>query len=242
MNLPIPTTRLRRLPHYRKYTCFSTNAPSQNATRNKLRLLLRETAQPVAVVTSLMPSSEKAGHAFHGATLSSFTSIAMDPHPLVTFALRLPSRMATALHLTRSDMPAHMVVNLLSADQASLAVTFSRPDLHPNPFSALRYTLTEEGLPVLEGSLGALSCKLVSPAVPLHDLDFLGRPGTVGGKCKPRQLDEGVASELFIARVLRVETLVSKNGEEDTPRTLPLLYHRRGYTSCQSTHRYTKPT
>lgn len=75
---------------------------------------------------------------------------------------------------------------------------------------------------MLDGSLGALSCKLVSRAIPLHDLDFLRKGETEGGILLRK---EDVTSELFIARVLRVEHV--------SERTLPLVYHRRGYTTCK---------
>ncbi|KAL4252858.1 FMN-binding split barrel [Abortiporus biennis] len=219
------------LPAWR---CHHTK-PSPQSVRNDLRTLLRETAQPVAVVTSLMPEihlskSESHPHSkFHGATLSSFSSIAMDPHPLVAFSLRIPSRMATSLKDAHIDWPSHMVVNILSASQADVAVKFSRVDLHPYPFQSVPYFLSEEGLPVIEGSLGALSCKLVASSWPLHDLEVL-RSG------KRREVEkawegEGVASELFIARVTRVESLASSDASEEDLRTLPLLYHRRGYST-----------
>ncbi|KAG6329480.1 hypothetical protein ID866_9609, partial [Astraeus odoratus] len=96
---------------------------------------------------------------YHGATLSSFTSIALDPYPLVAFSLRIPSRMATALNShvdqARAEMPglisAHMVINILSAPQADLAVKFSRADLHPRPFEDpdVHWTKSEDGLPIL---------------------------------------------------------------------------------------------
>ena len=75
---------------------------------------------------------------------------------------------------------------------------------------------------MLDGSLGALSCKLVSRAIPLHDLDFLR---DWNSNAVPVSLQkEDVASELFIARVLRIENI--------SERTLPLVYHRRSYTTC----------
>ncbi len=204
--------------------------------RHDLRSLLRETAQPVAVVTSLMPghhthdSENDTNHLrYHGATLSSFSSIAMDPHPLVAFSLRIPSRMATSLKDAHNDWPTHMVVNILSASQKDVAIQFSRPDLHPHPFESVAYELTEEGLPILKGSLGALSCKLAASSWPLHDLELL-RHGR-------REEDaiwegEGVASELFIARVTRVEDVGDPEGDDQSART-PLLYHRRAYaTTC----------
>lgn len=119
-----------------------------------------------------------------------------------------------------------MVVNILSAAQVDVAVRFSRVDLYPHPFTDAPYFLSEEGLPVLEGSLGALSCKLVASSWPLHDLDSLRE-----GKSKGHSTweGEGVASELFIARVIRVES-ISKGSDL---RTLPLLYHHRAYSTTR---------
>jgi hypothetical protein len=65
---------------------------------------------------------------------------------------------------------------------------------------------------------------LVAKGLPLHDLRFL----------QPRHVDETpskvapaeVVSELFIAEVTHVEEL-EISGDE-----LPLLYHRRRFTTC----------
>ncbi|RPD64467.1 hypothetical protein L226DRAFT_552293 [Lentinus tigrinus ALCF2SS1-7] len=213
-----------------------------SAVRDQLRALLRDTAQPVAVVTALMDPSIPASHPhphahpnpsaskskFHGATLSSFSSISMDPHPLVAFSLRIPSRMATSLTSAHSStsLPSHMVINILSERQEATAVRFSRPDMHPEPFVGLPHTLTQEGLPVLDGSVGALSCRLVAASWPLHDLESLTEGGA--GKDGKEWEGEGVASELFIAQVVRVERTLPE-GEA----ARPLLYHRRGYVTTQ---------
>ncbi|KAM6496750.1 Flavin reductase like domain containing protein [Amanita muscaria] len=211
--------------------CRKYSTAPHEAIKRDLRVFLRDTAQPVAVVTSFMPNNENeissSAVRYHGATLSSFTSIAMDPYPLVAFALRIPSRMATSLKAAQADQPSHMVINLLSAEQSSVAVTFSRPDLHPFPFATVPYTLTKEGLPVIQGSLGALSCKLVRTALPLNDLNYLEQkvqqivPHTLLGDGK-----ECAASELFIARVARVEIELDTGDGK-----LPLLYYRRGYAT-----------
>lgn len=194
-----------------------------------LRALLRNTAQPVAVVTSILPQTSKEA-VYHGATLSSFTSISMDPYPLVAFALRIPSRMAASLKATHPGHPSHMVVNLLSAEQGSVAMAFSRPDIYTHPFTTVPYTLTEDGLPVITGSLGAVSCKLVSTALPLHDLGYLKRGGELGKEVpEPTQAKEGVVSELFIAQVTRVENVNA--GDVKASSRLPLLYYRREYTT-----------
>lgn len=224
---------------------------------HKIRTLLREMAQPVAVVTSFMPpstaqpppsrssaaqasSSTVTPSAFHGATLSSFTSISMAPHHLVAFSLRVPSRMAAALAELSSaadpSSPAHMVINLLAAPQAHAAILFSRPDLHPRPFEdpGIQWSLSKDGLPILHGSLGALSCRVVGAPLPLNDLAALGDKLShkAEGTCDSVDAD-GVESELFIAQVMRVEDVpqVASVGNDDTIRTLPLVYHRRGYTT-----------
>ena len=232
---------------------------------HRMRALLRETAQPVAVVTSLMPIPKE--HAstqptsssaqsssprsppptgsvttttspFHGATLSSFTSISMAPHHLVAFSLRVPSRMAASLADLSSatqqfSSSVHMVINLLAAPQTHAATLFSRPDLHPRPFEdpGIQWSLSRDGLPVLHGCLGALSCRVVGAPWPLNNLTVLGD--------KPSFQVEGtgdggdIESELFIAEVLRVEDVPQAVDvrDDDTIRTLPLVYHRRRYTT-----------
>ena len=202
----------------------------------ELRTLLRNSAQPVAVVTSILPQKSKDA-AYHGATLSSFTSISMDPYPLVAFSLRIPSRMATSLKAVHPEQPSHMVINLLAAGQGSVAVAFSRPDIHAHPFTTVPYTLTEDGLPVIQGSLGAMSCKLVSTALPLHDLRYLKGERMPGNEAPElTQDEEGIASELFIAQVTRVENVGVEDSE--APR-LPLLYYHREYTTVSPIPQWT---
>ncbi|KAA1468948.1 hypothetical protein DENSPDRAFT_549838 [Dentipellis sp. KUC8613] len=228
------------------------SSSSRHRLHHSIRALLRETAQPVAVVTSFMPQEHRqhkdrkakgTGAAelkdtsiFHGATLSSFTSISMDPHPLIAFSLRVPSRMATTLsELTLSD-PAHMVINLLSAPQAHHALLFSRPDLHPHPFDAVGWSTSKEGFPILDGSLGALSCKLIT-STPLHNLNKLDRPRKLDGVDDVWR-GEGVASKLFIAQVVRVENVSPDRAAQELDLDLwtkPLLYHRRGYATISNT-------
>jgi len=154
----------------------------------------------------------------------------MEPYPLVSFALRVPSRLAVALGESFPDVSSHMVINLLAAEQASIAEKFSRPDLYPEPFDDLAYSLTQEGIPVLLDSVGSISCKLVTRPLPLHDLKFLEGLGRVSGECASHIMGGVISSELFIARVQRVEE--TQTAEKDGEGTQPLLYHRRGYTTC----------
>ncbi|KAL5492316.1 hypothetical protein ACEPAI_3763 [Sanghuangporus weigelae] len=216
---------------WRPQRCMSS---TRDDTKDALRRLLRETAQPVAVVTSFYPfdgasdegeetrsRDERPHHKrFHGATLSSFTSIALNPDPLVAFSLRIPSRMATSLkermtqdRASQARTP-NLVINLLSSKQADTAHHFARADLFPEPFRIIPHTLSAEGLPILAGALGALSCELIS-CMPLHNL------------CDENaDVSRGVISELFISRVARVENVEALASKNDV---LPLVYYRRKY-------------
>ncbi|KAG1860273.1 flavin reductase like domain-containing protein [Suillus subalutaceus] len=241
------TSAVRRATHSLNHNLLQSysSAPSAQAglVKQSLRKLLRETAQPVAVVTSTLPDHEtaprsdssaqgqkKALSIFHGATLSSFTSIALDPHPLVAFSLRVPSRMALALNAHASNlqmqMSSHMVVNILSAAQPHIARLFSSPGLHPFSESEVQWTQSVDGLPVIKGALGALSCTAVGRVVALDMEEWETEVQQIEG-------DSGLASELFIARVLRVEDVQEPEGqfENDRLRTLPLLYHQRTYAT-----------
>lgn len=255
---------------YNRWNSTSSSPHNDNTdVHSRVRALLRETAQPVAVITSYMPSSSSSNsstntppHPFHGATLSSFASISMSPHPLVAFSLRVPSRMATTLSLlssgdytqfrhTGSDQlptETHLVANILSASQPHTALLFSRPDLHPRPFDDVQWSSTREGLPIIHGSLGVMSCRIVAGPWPLHDLDALGGRNDRQGESEAVAGTGGagdVSSELFIARVVRVEDVLpseveaKENGEDSALRTLPLLYHRRRYATTRDL--YTLP-
>jgi flavin reductase (DIM6/NTAB) family NADH-FMN oxidoreductase RutF len=129
-----------------------------------------------------------------------------------------------------------MVINLLAAPQAHAAVLFSRPDFHPRPFEdpGIQWSLSHDGLPILHGSLGALSCRVVGTPWPLNDLSALGDKMIHKTEATSGSVDPGgVESELFIAQVMRVEDVpqVENVGYDDNIRTLPLIYHRRGYTT-----------
>lgn len=113
---------------------------------------MRQSAQPVAIITSFLshetdtdtqsqegPSNTPNHRLVHGATLSSFTTISLDPVPLVAFSIKLPSRMSDTLvqHFQRSKREGvktprpHFIINLLSSSQAHLAAAFARPGLRP---------------------------------------------------------------------------------------------------------------
>jgi Flavin reductase like domain len=149
--------------------CLSTT-PDKN-TCERLRSLLRETAQPVAVVPicNIRPRTM-------GATLSSSTSIAMDPHLLISFSLRIPSRMATALKAADSHSKSQMVIIFISSPGI-----YSRTILKTGFISRAVFIDTisvERG-----GSAGVgrvFRRVIVKGSWPLHDLYFIEGPSTRG--------------------------------------------------------------
>lgn len=252
----------RRAPRRtRTFVSSITNRNSENASkpgvREELRALLQHTAQPVSVLTVKSATEDEA---YHGATLSSFSSISFHPFPIISFALQLPSRSADALqshfsqgfHPAQSQSQSHFVINILSSTQSHIAIRFSRPDLYPKPFldadpsststpyaPAPTYTLTKEGIPMFDNSLGALSCSLLSslPLGAASDPHALARAMEVHA-LPPREetLPGSSPSMLYLARVVRVEDPTGKRSaveraEEDWP--MPLVYHRRAYGTVE---------
>lgn len=243
--------------------CRSTASNSTtNNVREALRALLQHTAQPVSVLTLKNASTAEkstAGGPWHGATLSSFSSISFHPFPIVAFALQLPSRSADALqtHFAQSSSSStsstaatepkpHLVINILSSTQSDLAARFSRPDLYPKPFSDLdtirhvtpRYTLTNEGIPKFTDALGVLSCSLIA-SLPLnaaasdphrlaHAIETHALPP--GSEVRPGSS----SSMLYLARVVRVEETERTEGTGEEGWPLPLLYHRKAYSTVAS--------
>ena len=185
---------------------------------------MRSVAQPVTVISTRL-ADEK--HSLHGATLSSVSSVGLHPLPLIAFSLRQPSRLADALHSNRSanSKASHCIVNFLAAHQSELAIRFSRPDLHPEPFISAMYHY-DDNLPVFDETLGALSCSVLT-SLPLSS-QVLGQFGFTD---KLDLLPEKEhSSELFVARVNRV--LVSKVTLNVDRK--PLVYHQGTFKSVNS--------
>ena len=125
-------------------------ATPQRTVADSLRKLMRLAVQPVAVITANIARDSKQRH-MHGATLSTFTSVSLNP-PLIAFSLQLPSRMASYL----SDVPkAPFKAYLLSIKQQELAETFARSDHKEPQFAESSFS----SLP--QHALGILDCHVV---------------------------------------------------------------------------------
>jgi flavin reductase (DIM6/NTAB) family NADH-FMN oxidoreductase RutF len=111
---------------------------------------MRKVPQPVVVVTTCKPDNPNDRR---GITVASFTSVCLNPEPLVSFCVRTPSRASELLHSSGS-----MVLNMLSHEQVQQSVAFSSPNadqFKDIPFFDDPHT----GLPVLMGTVGAMHCE-----------------------------------------------------------------------------------
>lgn len=252
-------------------TAAGSPPPSDPASSsNGLRQLMRKVAQPVAVITANLKHADKLdepgmckklavlfrvsvliiikSHADHGATISSFVSIALHPTPLVAFALRLPSRLATFLNThhssssspsSSSSMSDHLPaptfkIHLLSEEQEDVARAFARQAPLPNkamPSSSSTSQHEPFSLGLFQKldatSLGSLECTLAGdlPLVEplfqthMHNAD-ISNPEVQSEHAKASKIGQAT-SQLFIAKVINV------NGG-DTSRH-PLLYYHQKY-------------
>ncbi|CEL61758.1 putative protein C1071,11 OS=Schizosaccharomyces pombe (strain 972 / ATCC 24843) GN=SPAC1071.11 PE=4 SV=1 [Rhizoctonia solani AG-1 IB] len=205
------------------FQCRKNSTLSHDDVALRLRNLMRSSAQPVTVMTTCLSDTERTRH---GAVLSSFTSVGLHPFPLVAFAIRRPSRLAEALHANRLARPSsvHGIVNILAEHQSEISKIFSRPDLHPHPFSYVSYG-DHEGMPILEETVGALSCSIIT-SLPMTD-EVLSNFGLSFTKPDETVDLPNLPSELFLARVIQV---LSPQDNSNSLRR-PLVYYQGGYTS-----------
>ncbi|OAV95714.1 hypothetical protein PTTG_04834 [Puccinia triticina 1-1 BBBD Race 1] len=169
------------------------------------RQLMRRLSYPVTVVTV-----ELDGAQLHGATVSSFSSVALEPQPLVSLALRRPSRLAA--HLDRTPRQPFSVFLLTHHPLAiDLAGLFSRPK---DRIPAAAFASLEQAC------FARLDCRVLT-SLHLSDLtehSELALP-------PPRQF----GSTLFIGQVLQ-STWSTTNINQQSP----LMYHNRSYTTIKN--------
>ncbi|CAG7916081.1 unnamed protein product [Penicillium olsonii] len=127
---PHPSQRAQR--HKSSTTCgkgSELNAKASTATNEasislseQVRLLMRRVPYPVAIITATDPSGPQET-SFRGMTVSSFSTVTLTPHPVISFNVRRPSETLTALLASR-----RFLVHLLapSPATATLARDFSK--------------------------------------------------------------------------------------------------------------------
>ncbi|GLZ11989.1 hypothetical protein Acsp04_22240 [Actinomadura sp. NBRC 104425] len=119
------------------------SAESPPLTADRFRSAMASVCTPVSVVTAFD------GERPHGTTVSAFASLSLTP-PMVLVALDLASDLLRIVQRTQ-----RFGLNVLSAEQSDLAMTFARKG--PDKFSGARWS-TDHGLPRLDGAAVWLAC------------------------------------------------------------------------------------
>ncbi|WP_434739866.1 flavin reductase family protein [Micromonospora sp. SH-82] len=141
------------------------SAPAVDADVDTLRAALRHQASTVTVVTA--PGAPPVGF-----TATSFTSVSLDP-PLVSFCLDVGSTSWPTVSTSR-----HVAVHLLGEGQRDLAQRFATGGI--DRFAApTRWRPGPEGVPILDGTLAWLLCRVVERVVAGDHVIVLAEPELV---------------------------------------------------------------
>ena len=146
-------------------------------------------ATGVSIVTTL---DENGGPA--GITVSAMSSVSLDP-PLVMVALARNRFITPIVAANR-----RYAVNVLRADQQALSDCFAHAPVRPGreDFCGAAWHRGPTGLPLLDGTLGAIECSVVETyPVGDHEL-FIARVDSL-------QVDEGDPLLYFRRQYLRVD-------------------------------------
>ncbi|OLL21979.1 hypothetical protein NEOLI_001791 [Neolecta irregularis DAH-3] len=176
------------------------NARRYNSSYNLqdgLRKFMRCVPQPAVIITTCCSENHKIRR---GITVSSFNTLSMAEHPLVSFNVQLPSRFAELLRQSSK-----FIVNFPRAcrEHAALAHTFSIAGFKIEErigdlFESAKWSATKFGPLALTDALGRLHCEVVE-RIPVED------------------------HELIIGRVKSIYDL-SEDADEDA-----LIYAHRNY-------------
>ncbi|MEM2236866.1 MAG: flavin reductase family protein [Candidatus Caldarchaeum sp.] len=127
-----------------------------------LREFMRRVPQCVTVVSTFHAGAP------HGMTVSSFTSVSLEP-PLILVALE---KSATTCRVILESK--RFAVNLLGQKQSSLSDSFAYLG-HYERFTKTKYKIEKNVYPVLEGVIGVLMCVLESVYEAGDHLLLIGR-------------------------------------------------------------------
>ena len=128
-----------------------------------LRIIMRRWVTGVAIVTVEFDGIR------HGATVSSFASVSLEP-PMVTLTLSKQSRTHQMIEQAR-----FFGVTLLSRDQQPLSERFAGAiSEEQDRFEGVKYFEISDHIPVIEGGLAALGCRIVHEYAMTDSTLFVG--------------------------------------------------------------------
>ncbi len=118
---------------------------------DRFRKVLSKFASGVTIVTL------KNDEGIHGLTVNAFASVSLEP-PLVLICIQKNGASHSAL--SQSE---HFVVNILSEDQSELADRFADSKLSSlERFDAVTFHSSKTDIPILDGVLCHLECRIVN--------------------------------------------------------------------------------
>ena len=113
-----------------------------------------------------------------GVTASSFNTVSLDP-PLILWSLALKAPSLAAFRAAE-----HFAVNVLSAEQADVALQFARPS--DDKFAGVETIPGQTGVPLIVGALAHVECRIAARypggdhEIMLGEVMTLGRRGEGG--------------------------------------------------------------
>jgi flavin reductase (DIM6/NTAB) family NADH-FMN oxidoreductase RutF len=126
---------------------IDTTAAGEGA--NRLRAAMRAWTSGVAVVTAMYDGEQ------HGMTVSSFTSISLDP-PIIIISLQTASRTHDMVAKAQA-----FAVTILAASQQELAERFANQQATMEErLDGLQFEMLETGAPMIKGGLAYLDCRV----------------------------------------------------------------------------------
>jgi flavin reductase (DIM6/NTAB) family NADH-FMN oxidoreductase RutF len=143
-----------------------------NLDQLHFRRALSRFATGVTVVTTTA-----ADGSFAGLTVSSFNSVSLAP-PLVLWSL---STCSSSLPVFSAC--AHYLINVLSSEQSALALRFASKVA--DRFDGVELSLSESGLPILEGASAWFECANRSQYLEGDHVIFVGEVTWIGTSPRP---------------------------------------------------------
>lgn len=144
--------------------------PSSRPTRAEFRQALGQFATGVTVITA-----ESGPNRVHGMTASSFTSVSLDP----LMILICVDHSARLLPMVKKER--RFGVNILKENQRAISEYFAQKDENAETEQRLgiRYSWTEDGIPLLDEALAHLTCEVVASHVAGDHTIFLAEVTSV---------------------------------------------------------------
>jgi flavin reductase (DIM6/NTAB) family NADH-FMN oxidoreductase RutF len=118
-------------------------------SKDEFRRALSRFASGVTVVTTKCENSK-----LHGITVSAFSSLSLDP-PLILICI--DKKASVHNHLKEG---AHFAVNILAEDQEIISRRFASRE--EDRFDKTSYSEGRTGVPLIEGALAAIECRVVN--------------------------------------------------------------------------------